>query len=117
MNKVKLFFIYNKQKKEIYANVGESLLDIAKHNDLPLEGACDGCLSCATCHVILDVDWYNDEKLKLNEKSEIEDDLLEYAFGLGKTSRLGCQIKVTEEMNGMIIYLPSDGRNFVLNGE
>lgn len=86
---------------------GISLLEVAHTNNIDLEGACEGSLACSTCHVIVDEDWYE----KLPEIQEDEEDMLDLAFGLTQTSRLGCQIIVTPELDGLKIKLPSASRN------
>jgi 2Fe-2S ferredoxin len=87
--------------------VGLSVLEVAHKNNIDLEGACEGSLACSTCHVIVDPDWYD----LLPEASEDEEDMLDLAFGLTKTSRLGCQILLTEELDGLIVRLPAGTRN------
>ena len=93
--------------KTIDAPVGISILEVAHQNDIDLEGACEGSLACSTCHVVVAEDWFD----KLPESSEDEEDMLDLAFGLTQTSRLGCQIIVTEEMEGLTVSLPSATRN------
>lgn len=97
------------EKKEIKINAhnGLSILEIAHQNDIDLEGACEGSLACATCHVILEQEIYD----KLETQSEEEDDMLDLAFGLTQTSRLGCQIIVTDELDGIKVFLPTKTRN------
>jgi len=87
---------------------GLSLLEIAHMNDIDLEGACEGSLACATCHVIVDPVWFD----RLPEVEEAEEDMLDLAFGLTQTSRLGCQIIMKPELDGLTIRLPSSTRNF-----
>jgi len=94
-------------EKEIEAEIGLSVLEVAKKNDIDLEGACEGALACSTCHVIIDKDFYK----KLPQASEEEEDMLDLAFGLTETSRLGCQIIVSEYMEGIKITVPSATRN------
>ncbi len=89
------------------APLGLSILEIAHNNNIDLEGACEGSLACSTCHVIVDQDWYN----KLSEATEDEEDMLDLAFGLTQTSRLGCQIIMSEELDGITLRLPSATRN------
>lgn len=89
-------------RKEVDAPVGASLLRVAHDNDIDLEGACGGSLACATCHLVIDEAWYG----KLPCKETAEEDMLDLAFGLTETSRLGCQIKVTDDMDGMVVALP-----------
>lgn len=96
----------------VYANEGETLLDLAHENDIELEGACEGSLACSTCHVILDQESYD----KLPEPSDEENDMLDLAFGLTETSRLGCQVKATKELSGMKARIPSATRNIAVDG-
>lgn len=86
---------------------GDNLLDIAHEHDIELEGACEGSIACSTCHVILPSEYYD----KLEAPSDEEDDMLDLAFGLKDTSRLGCQVVVTKELDGMEVQLPSATRN------
>ena len=101
------FIERNGNRKTCEAPLGLSLLEIAHRNLVDLEGACEGSLACSTCHVVIEPDWYD----LLPEASEDEEDMLDLAFGLTKTSRLGCQIIVTEELDGLVVSLPSGTRN------
>jgi 2Fe-2S ferredoxin len=105
--KIKVIFIENGKEIEIEALVGLSILEVAHHNNIDLEGACEGSLACATCHVILEEKIYN----SLEQPTEAEEDMLDLAFGLTHTSRLGCQIILTKELDGIRIKLPSATRN------
>ena len=98
-----------KTRKEVDAPLGLSVLEIAHRNDIDLEGACEGSLACSTCHVIVDPDWYD----QLDEPKEEEEDMLDLAFGLTHTSRLGCQIRMTEALDGLTVALPSATRNMM----
>jgi len=98
-------------RKEVDAPVGLSVLEIAHKNGIDLEGACEGSLACSTCHVIVDDAWFD----KLDEASEEEEDMLDLAFALTHTSRLGCQIKITPELDGLSITLPSATRNMMVD--
>mmetsp|Transcript_17401 Transcript_17401/g.25135 ORF Transcript_17401/g.25135 Transcript_17401/m.25135 type:complete len:154 (-) Transcript_17401:10-471(-) len=100
------------QKRTVDAFVGESLLQTAHRNEIDLEGACEGVCACSTCHLILSDDLFD----KLPEASENEEDMLDMAFGLTDTSRLGCQITVTEDMNGVELEMPKATRNFYVDG-
>jgi 2Fe-2S ferredoxin len=97
-------------RREVEAPLGLSVLEIAHRNDIDIEGACEGSLSCSTCHVIVDPEWYD----LLKEASEDEEDMLDLAFGLTQTSRLGCQIVITEELDGLTVQLPKATRNLLL---
>jgi 2Fe-2S ferredoxin len=88
--------------KEVDAPLGLSVLEVAHKHDVDIEGACEGSLACSTCHVIVDGDWFG----KLKDASEDEEDMLDVAFGVQKTSRLGCQITITEALDGLVVSLP-----------
>ncbi len=105
------FIEKNGNEKVIDAQLGLSLLEIAHKNDIDLEGACEGSLACSTCHVIIDPEFYN----KLPDAREEEEDMLDLAFGLTHTSRLGCQIIVTEELEGLKVRLPAATRNIMVD--
>lgn len=97
--------------KTVEAPIGLSVLEIAHSNEIDLEGACEGSLACSTCHVIVENDYFD----KLEPASEDEEDMLDLAFGLTHTSRLGCQIIMTEELDNMVLRLPSATRNISQN--
>lgn len=97
-------------KSEVDAPVGLSVLEIAHKHGFDLEGACEGSLACSTCHVVVEPEWFD----KLDEATEEEEDMLDLAFGLTHTSRLGCQIKITEELDGLTVTLPSGTRNMLV---
>ncbi|KAL2269012.1 hypothetical protein VTJ83DRAFT_3858 [Remersonia thermophila] len=87
---------------------GDNLLDIAQAHDLEMEGACGGSCACSTCHVIvLDQEYYD----RMPEPDDDENDMLDLAFGLQETSRLGCQVAMTPELDGLRVKLPSMTRN------
>ncbi|KAG0023582.1 hypothetical protein BGZ81_008068 [Podila clonocystis] len=96
----------------VEANEGESLLDVARANDLDVEGACEASLACSTCHLILDDESFS----KLEEPSDEENDMLDLAFGLSDTSRLGCQVLMTKELAGLTAKIPSATRNMYVDG-
>ncbi|KAJ7274325.1 2Fe-2S ferredoxin-type domain-containing protein [Mycena haematopus] len=98
--------------KTIEANEGDDLLSIAHEHDIDLEGACEGSVACSTCHVILPPEYYD----LLPEPDDDENDMLDMAFGLTDTSRLGCQVKLTRELDGMTATLPSATRNMFVDG-
>jgi len=108
----KITFIDSDGKRtEVDAPVGLSVLEIAHKNSLDLEGACEGSLACSTCHVIVAAEWFD----KLDEAKEEEEDMLDLAFGLTHTSRLGCQIKMTEALDGLEVTIPTGTRNMAVD--
>ena len=94
-------------RREVDAPLGLSVLEIAHKHDVDVEGACEGSLACSTCHVVVDPGWFP----KLAKPTEDEEDMLDLAFGLQKTSRLGCQIVMTKELDGLVVALPAGTRN------
>lgn len=102
-----IFVLKDGSEKEIDAQSGLSVLEIAHKNGIDLEGACEGSLACSTCHVVVDKDFYD----KLKPASEDEEDMLDLAFGLTSTSRLGCQITMTDALDGLRVKLPAATRN------
>lgn len=86
---------------------GDNLLDIAQAYNLDMEGACGGSCACSTCHIIVDPDYYD----AIPEPDDDENDMLDLAFGLTETSRLGCQVKMTKELDGVRVALPAMTRN------
>lgn len=101
----------NGSRVEVDAPAGMSVLDIAHRNDIDIEGACNGSLACSTCHVIVDPDWFG----RLDEPGEEEEDMLDLAVGLTRTSRLCCQITMTEALDGLVVTLPEETHNFLLD--
>ena len=97
----------NGQRREVDAPLGLSVLEVAHKYDVDIEGACEGSLACSTCHVIVDPAWFP----KLVTPTEDEEDMLDLAFGLEQTSRLGCQIVITEALDGLVVRLPASTRN------
>lgn len=94
-------------RAEVDAPLGLSVLEIAHKNDIDIEGACEGSLACSTCHVIVDPNWFP----KLVAPTEDEEDMLDLAFGLEKTSRLGCQLVMTAGLDGLVVKLPAATRS------
>ncbi len=104
----KIFFLTaDNEKIEVNVPDGTSILEAAHSNGVPLEGACEGSLACSTCHVVMDVEFYG----KLSPAKEEEEDMLDMAFGLTPTSRLGCQIFVSKDLEGAVFKIPSKTRN------
>lgn len=92
---------------EIDVAAGTSILQAAWDNKIDIEGACEGCMACSTCHVIIDEPHFD----ALPDPSDEEEDLLDLAWGVRPTSRLGCQITVTAAEDGMIVTLPATTNN------
>jgi 2Fe-2S ferredoxin len=101
------FIERNGERREVDAPIGLSILEVAHKHGVDIEGACEGSLACSTCHVIVDPEWFS----KLAKPSEDEEDMLDLAFGLEKTSRLGCQIVMSEALDGLVVRLPAATRN------
>ena len=101
------FILKDGSRKEVDAPPGLSVLEIAHRNHIAIEGACEGSLACSTCHVIVDADWY----AKLADATEDEEDMLDLAFGLTETSRLGCQIVMSDALDGLVVRLPAGVNN------
>ncbi len=102
----KITFVHrNGQESTVEAENGKSVMEVAVDNDVEIEAACEGSLACATCHmVVLDQGRYD----ALPALDEDEEDMLDLAFGLTKTSRLTCQIRVTDELDGIRFQVPDD---------
>ena len=104
-NLPKITFVQeNGNEKVIDAENGLSLMEVARDNDLEIEGTCGGSISCCTCHVIIDEKWFP----IVGGPNPDEEDMLDLAFGLQKTSRLGCQIEVSEELEGLRVLIPAE---------
>jgi len=92
---------------------GMTLLEVAHKHGIELEGACEQSLACSTCHVIVADQRYYD---KLPPPVEEEEDMLDLAFGLTDTSRLGCQVILNKTTDGITVKLPSATRNMYADG-
>lgn len=101
------FILKDGEQKSYEVAEGDTLLDIAQSNNLDMEGACGGSCACSTCHVIVDPDYYDE----LPEPSDEENDMLDLAYGLTETSRLGCQLKMSKDIDGIRVALPQMTRN------
>lgn len=104
------FIVKGGVPKHVDAPVGFSVLDIAHRHSIDIEGACEGQMACSTCHVVVEPEWFG----KLPAPCEEEQDMLDLAFGLTRTSRLGCQIVMTEALDGLVVHLPEATRNLLL---
>jgi ferredoxin len=92
---------------EVDAPAGERLLDVAHADGPPLEGTCEGQMACSTCHVIV----APEDFAKLPRASDEEEDLLDLAAHAGRTSRLACQIVLTEALDSLTVRMPAAARN------
>ncbi len=89
--------------KIVTSSIGETLMEVAVKNDIAeIEAECGGACSCATCHVYIDKDWLD----KVPIASEMEEDMLDFAFDVKSTSRLSCQIKITKDLDGLVVNTP-----------
>ena len=91
----------------VEAKVGDNLLEIAQNAGQPLEGTCEGQMACSTCHVVIAKEWFD----ILPAPIEDEEDMLDQASGARRTSRLSCQIDLTEAHDGLIVHIPTESRN------
>jgi len=109
MGDVRIKFVSadGEQTVNVTAAEGDNLLTVAQIHDQPLEGTCEGQMACSTCHVILTPEDFD----KLPEATEMEEDMLDLAAGARRTSRLACQITLTQELDGMTLHIPSESRN------
>ncbi len=98
------FILADGSQTTITVAEGTSIMEVGRDNNFGLEGTCGGSLSCASCHVILDADSY----ARVGVPSEDEMDMLDLAFGVTETSRLGCQIKMSEALDGITMQVPDD---------
>ncbi|PIC31546.1 hypothetical protein B9Z55_012214 [Caenorhabditis nigoni] len=99
-------------ERKIRGKVGDNVMFLAHRYDIEMEGACEASLACSTCHVYVDPAFSD----KLPEPLEEEDDMLDMAPALKDNSRLGCQIVLTKELDGITVTLPTMTRNFYVDG-
>ena len=106
---MRITFIHadSKGRTEAEAEPGDILLDVAQAHLMPLEGTCEGHMACSTCHVILAKEDFD----RLPPASEEEEDMLDLAAGVRRTSRLSCQIVLTDAMDGLMVHIPAESRN------
>ena len=99
-----MYIEHNNKSHEIEVSNGLSVMEGAVQNNIPgIDADCGGSCACATCHVYVDEKWFN----KLPKKESAEEDMLDMAYEPSKFSRLTCQITVTDELNGMVVKMPS----------
>ena len=101
----KLIFVDSEgTEKSVEAENGLSVMEVARDNDLEIEGTWGGSISCCTCHVIIDKDWFS----IVGGPNPDEEDMLDLAVGLQPTSRLGCQIEVSDKLDGLRLLIPEE---------
>lgn len=86
---------------------GDVLLKVAQAADMPLEGTCEGQMACSTCHVVIAPAWFD----KLPRASDDEEDMLDLAAGVSRTSRLSCQIELSDALDGLEVRIPGESRD------
>ncbi|MAM38079.1 MAG: 2Fe-2S ferredoxin [Erythrobacter sp.] len=86
---------------------GDTLLRVAQAAGMPLEGTCEGQMACSTCHVVVDSQWFD----RIPEASEEEEDMLDLAAGVRRTSRLSCQIVLTPDLEGLTVSIPVESHD------
>jgi ferredoxin len=108
---VKIYFLSadGNTKIEAQAQPGDVLLDVAQRHDQPLEGTCEGAMACSTCHVVVTPEWFS----KLPKASGDEEDMLDFASGVTRTSRLACQIVLDNSHDGLTVHMPTAVRNMM----
>ena len=109
MTLVRFFKADGTLDKEVQAAPGQRLLDVAWAERQPLEGACEGVMACSTCHVIVDAEDFG----KLPPATDEEEDLLDLAAHATRTSRLACQIILTEDLESLDVRIPSGATNWM----
>lgn len=95
------------ERVEAEGEPGDRLLRTAQIAGMPLEGTCEGQMACSTCHVIVAKDWFG----RLPRASEDEEDMLDLAAGVTRTSRLACQIELSAELEGLEVRIPGESRD------
>ena len=101
------FVTAQNDKVVVEAAEGQRLLELAQNAGMPLEGTCEGQMACSTCHVIVAPDWFG----KLPAAADDEEDMLDLAAGVTRTSRLSCQILLTPDLDGLEVRIPAESRD------
>jgi ferredoxin len=107
MTRVRFISADGAQVREVEAEPGISLLDVAQAAGQPLEGTCEGQMACSTCHVIVE----SEDFARLPRASEDEEDMLDLAAATTRTSRLSCQILLTDDLGTLTVRMPAESRN------
>lgn len=107
MTKVRFISADGQKAIEALGAPGTRLLELAQANDQPLEGACEGAMACSTCHVIIaEADF-----ARLPPSSDEEEDMLDFAYGVSRTSRLACQVWFTDDLDSLEVRMPGGSAN------
>ena len=97
------YITHDNQKHEVEVQNGLTVMEGAVQNDIPgIDADCGGGMACATCHVYVKEDWFD----KLPKKEMGEDDMLDQAYEPNSSSRLSCQIMVSDDLDGLSVYMP-----------
>jgi ferredoxin len=109
MTRVRFLSANGQLSREVDAPAGSRLLDVAQEADQPLEGSCEGQMACSTCHVIVEPEDF----AKLPRASEEEEDMLDFAANVARTSRLSCQIWLDEKLDSLTVRMPGAAHNMM----
>ena len=110
MTRVTFISADGERRQEVDGPAGAILLEVAQAAGQPLEGTCEGQMACSTCHVVVEPDWF----AQLKPASADEEDMLDLAAGVTRTSRLSCQISLTAEMDGLEVRIPGEAHDMQL---
>lgn len=110
MSKVSVIFVSpDGEENQVSGEIGITLLELAQSVGIDIEGACEGNMACSTCHLVVEDDFFG----LLPKASEDEEEMLDLASDLRRTSRLGCQVVLTKELDGMHLFVPKNSRNMM----
>jgi len=91
------------QSRTVEAEVGSTLMETALKNDVPgIEAECGGACACATCHVYIDEEWFE----RVGGPTPMEEDMLDFGYDVRANSRLSCQIKISDDLDGLVVRTP-----------
>jgi ferredoxin-2, mitochondrial len=107
MIRVRFISADGETERDVMAKSGDRLLEVAQNDGQPLEGTCEGQMACSTCHIIVIAEDFG----RLPKAREEEEDMLDLATGATRTSRLACQIILTDAMDGLTVRIPPESRN------
>ena len=102
-----VFITADGERIEAEGKPGDRLLSVGQAAGLPLEGTCEGQMACSTCHVIIAREWFE----RLVPASDDEEDMLDLAAGVTRTSRLSCQIELTVALDGLEVSIPGESHD------